>query len=198
MYQTSLGMNNMLEDLKKIQSEGKYKIFTDYRFIEPQYDYQTIQYAITLQNTEIVDFVLYDELQSIFVEVKKIEHVERLLTETARRFKTIPSNLPAESDAYKILWTENWDNFNRFVTLTYDRGQISGRIAQAATDAMPIINNRLGPSKTKNIERDILLENLTSLGNEEQAVKAGKQFFPDFSNEEMRELYKIAAEKNQP
>ena len=39
MFETSLGMQGKLRGLKEIQAKGSYDYFSDYRFIEPQYDY---------------------------------------------------------------------------------------------------------------------------------------------------------------
>jgi hypothetical protein len=171
MYETSLGMKQQSIQLKEILERNTYNtIFSNFRFIEPQYDYQTIEYALDLQNTEIVDFMLYDQLQSLFVEIKKIEHVERLLAETSRRYRSIPESLNRDSEAFTLLFSENMDNFRRFVTLINDRAEISGRIAMASSEAMPIINTRLGTRKAREIEREIIIGNLDLVSDEEEAV----------------------------
>ncbi len=192
MTEISRGMAGYAKQLSAFQQQGTYGNFSDYRFIEPQYDYQTIQYALSLQNSEIIDFELYDVLQSLFVEIKKIEHVERLLTETSRRYRSIPGNISNETTEYKLVWTDNFDNFNRFVTLIGDRSSISGRIAEASVEALPLINARLGYEKSHAIERELLLENMDIARNEQEAVFLAKQFFPNFTEEEIRQLYREA------
>ncbi|MEO9482285.1 MAG: hypothetical protein ABJG47_02520 [Ekhidna sp.] len=192
MTQISGGMTGYSAQLTEVLEKGSYGNFSDFRFIEPQYDYQTIQYALSLQNSEIIDFELYNVLQSLFVEIKKIEHVERLLTETSRRYKTLPSNVSKETTEYKLTWTENYDNFDRFVTLIADRGGISSRIASASEGALPLINKRLGAQKSRAIERELISKNMGVAENEKEAVFLVKKFFPDFSEEEIRELYRQA------
>lgn len=197
MYETTLGMRSLESDLKETLADGSYSNFSDYRFIEPQYDYQTIAYAINLQNTEIVDFELYDHLQSLFVEIKKIEHAERLLTETSRRYKSIPSKLSSESASFAIIDSENRDNFIRFVTLIGDRAGISGRIATASTLAMPIVNSRLGTGKVRAIEKELLIENMGRASSEDEAVALGQRFFPNFSAQEIRQFYRQSKTGNE-
>lgn len=191
MYETSLGMDGMLSNLKNTQEKGEYSNFSNFRFIEPQYDYQTVQYAINQQNSEVVDFELYNVLQSLFVELKKIEHVERLLTDTSRKYRSIPENL-ALSEAYYLLQAENLDNFNRFVTLVADRKEISGRIAIASRESLPIINERLGQEKAREVERQIIADNAVFIPNEEEAVKLARRFFPKLPEEEIRQIYREA------
>ena len=190
MYETALGMKNEGEKLLTVRASRSYVDFSNYRFIEPQYDYQTIEYALNVQNTEIIDFELYEVLQSLRVEIKKIEYVERLLTETSRRYRSLPEKLDPKSTTYQLILSENQDNFDRFVTLITDRGGISARISKASTEAIPILNERLGEEKTHEIERQIILENVDLVDNEDQAVVLAKRLFPDFSEEEIRELYK--------
>lgn len=190
MFQVATGMGNYSRELSKTASENTYSNFSDFRFIEPQYGYQIIEYSLNLQNTDIVDFELYNSIQGLFVEIKKMEHVERLLTETARRYISLPEGLPKSSPEYQVRWAENYDNFNRFTVLIRDRAEIAARVATASADALPIINDRLGPEKTKEIEKEILLSNIDLARNEDEAVQIVKKFFPNFEEEEVRELYR--------
>ncbi|WP_370090031.1 hypothetical protein [Ekhidna sp.] len=196
MTEFSLGMISYAQELSSTLKEGDYANFSDFRFIEPQYDYQTIQYSLSLQNPEIVDFELYNTLQSLFVEIKKMEHVERLITETSRRYHTLPSNLSKQSPEYKLAWADNYDNFNRFVTLINDRGNIAKRIAIASENALPLINDRLGEKKAKAVEKDLITQNLDKVKSEDEAVFLAKKLFPDFSEEEIRQLYRKANEES--
>lgn len=191
MSEISAGMSADARRLYGILGESRYTDYSNFRFIEPQYDYQTIQYALNLQNSAIIDFELYNKLQSLFVEIKKIEHAERLLTETSRRYKTLPTSLDKSSNEYILTWAENYDNFVRYVTLVEDRAGISGRIAISSTDALEIINERLGP-KAKEIEKELILGYAVNFDNEEQAIFLGKKYFPNFTEEEIRQLYRQA------
>ncbi len=190
MTEISIGMNGYSNQLKNKQNKGEYADFSDYRFIEPQYSYQIIEYSTNNQNIEIIDFELYNVLQKLFSEIKKMEHVERLLTETARRYRTLPSNINKLENSYKLAWTENYDNFKRFVILINDRGQIAARIAEASSNALPLVNNRLGLEKTKQIETEILISNIDRVSNEQEAVYLVKQYFPNFTEKEVIEIYR--------
>lgn len=192
MSETAQGMVKEAGRLDKIQSENSYSDFSNYRFIEPQYDYQTTEYTLNLQNNDIVDFELNNVLQLLFVELKRIEHTERLLTETARKYKTIPDILDKNTIPYQLIRSENIDNFERFVILIKDRGEVASRVAAASKDALIIINDRLGDEKSREIEKTIILNNANIAGSEERAVVLCRYLFPDFSEEEIRQLYRQA------
>lgn len=195
MFETNLGMMATYKKIKPLADEGRYSNYSDFRFIEPQYEYQTIRYALNLQNNEIVDFELYDVLQTLFVEVKKIEHVERLLTETARNYRSIPKNITKNSDAFHLIVSENQDNFERFVILIKDRAEIANRVSQASSEAIPLINERLGDKLSREIELKLIKQNIDMARNEEEAVYLVNKFFPSFNEKEIRKIYQKAPQK---
>lgn len=183
------------EQLQVIQANGSYSNFSDYRFIEPQYDYQAMEYALGLQNTAIVDFELSEALQNLWVRIKRVEHVERMLTETAANYRSLPAGMKPTSEAYQLIWAENRDHFNRFVIFIQDRGSISQLVSVASVDALAIINGRLGAEKTRELEREIILKNIRLVtDSEDEAVQVGKVYYEHIPEEEIREFYRLAEE----
>ena len=187
MAMTSLGMKAYSRELKAKIGSGEYPDLHTYRFIQPQYDYQSIEYALE-QNTDIVDFALYDLLQSSFVEVRRLEHTEELLTDTARQFKSVPQDFSADKP-YLELRTSNEDHFVRFRFLIDERAQIADRVAKTAEKVLPLLNERLGSERSKAIEKDLILQNLNLVNSEAEAQELVRQFFPHFSEEEVRAMY---------
>lgn len=190
MGQVAIGMGNYGSTLQIQLEDNSYSDFSDFRFIEPQYAYQIVEYALNLQNPEVVDFELYNRLQALFVEIKKMEHVERLLTETSRRYRSMPEVLRPEDQQYQIIWTENSDNFRRFITLINDRRDIASRVSSASAEALPIINERLGEDRVKAIETEIITSNFAIANDEDHAVGLVRTFFNSFSEAEIRTLYR--------
>ncbi|WP_424962127.1 hypothetical protein [Ekhidna sp.] len=183
-----------VEKYLAIRRDGDYASFTDWRFIQPQYSYQIIEFAIGIQNTEIVDFELYDALQKLYVEIKKLEHTESLIMETSMRYQTIPTGLSKSDPLYQITWANNYDHFGRFITFMNDRARILQAVADESQSALPIINEELGQEKTKEIETQFILSNAKRIQSEDQAVVFAKKIFPDFTEEEVRQLYRQATE----
>ncbi|MEQ9465959.1 MAG: hypothetical protein RLN88_01035 [Ekhidna sp.] len=187
-------VNSEVEKYMATIKSGDYSNFTDWRFIQPQYSYQIIEYAISIQNTEIINFELYDALQKLFVEIKKLEHAESLIMETSMRYQTIPEGLPKTDPLYQMTWANNYDNFGRFITFMNDRARVLQAIADASQATLPIINEKLGEEKTREIEKQFILSNASKVKNEDQAVALVKRIFPDFTEEEVRELYRQASQ----
>jgi hypothetical protein len=186
-----------VEKYMPIYQSEEYANFTDWRFIQPQYPYQVIEYAINIQNTDIVGFELYSNLQKLFVEIKKLEHAESLIMETSMRYQSLPAGLAKSSPTYQIVWANNYDNFRRFITFMDDRSRTLQAVADASQTALPIINRELGPVKTKEIETQIILSNAYRVKNEDQALAFATQAFPNFTEEEIKRLYRKATDTTQ-
>ena len=187
MAQVQLGMNQYLGQLQPRIGAGQYPDLHNYRFIQPQYDYKITEYALQL-NSDIIDFELYDALQKVFAEVKRLEYTEELLTETARSFRSLPSNA-ARSAEIDLLRASNNDHVDRFRFYIQERRGFCGRVASAATTALPLLNTLLGPEKSKKIETDLVFNNLHLADNEEEAIQLIQYYFPHFTEEEIRALF---------
>ncbi|MEL7145910.1 MAG: hypothetical protein AAFO69_06050 [Bacteroidota bacterium] len=195
MYQTSSYAAKTSAQLKELRKKDVYRDFSDYRFIEPQYDYQTLEYALNLQNAEIIDFQLNNLLQSLLVEIRKIEHAERLLTEVAAAYRTVPKALSAKSETYLLMHSNNMDLFDRFIIFIEDRSIFANRIFESSVRCLKEIDDHLGTDTAKSIEEELIRQKAPSFDSEEIAVKLGLQLFPKFSEEEMRTIYRDARKK---
>ena len=189
MTEASAGMAKYADQLEKVKNV-QYSDFSNYRFIEPQYDYQTLHYALNLQNPQIIDFELHQLLQAMEVEIRKLEHTERLITEVSANFRRLPPKLSKDSEAFLLLQSQNVDNFERFQMFIRDRGNISKILLETSIAALAVINKHLGPEQTKAIEKKLMLQNAEYFGSEELSVEIGKALFPHFTEEELREIYR--------
>ncbi len=188
-------MSQKHKTLEAIQKNDSYSNFSNFRFIEPQYDYQAIEHALSLQNPAIVDFELNEALQSLWVQIKRIEHVERLLTETSARYRSIPQGLDRKSSDFQMLWAENKDNFGRFLLFIKDRASVAQQVSLAASASLVVINDRLGQEKMLELEYEIIGKNIRRVASsEEEAVRLGQIFYPHISKEKIQEIYRQAEE----
>lgn len=182
--------------LGAIQEEGKYIDFSNFRFIEPQYDYQAIEHALSLQNPAIVDFELTEALQILLVQIKRIEHVERLLTETSAHYRSIPVGIDKKSATFQLLRAENIDNFNRFSLFIGDRAAVAQQVNLVASAALTVINIQLGREKMLELEFDIIKKNIRKVASsEDEAERLGQIFYPHISREKIKELYRKAIDE---
>lgn len=180
---TSGRVNEWTESYK----EGKYINFSNWIFIEPQYTYQIIEYAMSIEDNEIVDFQLYNRLQKLYVEIKKLEHAEQLIMERSLKYKSINDKLSVNQSEERKL--DNMDNFKMFIRFSESRASTLMQVAKWSGEALVILNQRIGPTKRKELERELIKSKVNSLGPKEEAIKAVKQHFPDFSEEELKDLF---------
>lgn len=181
------------ERLGKIQAEGSYSDFSKFRFIEPQYDYQAVEYALKLQNIAIVDFALTETLQTLWVQIKRIEHVEQLLTATSEKYRSIPQGLDQKSNEFQLLWSENIDHFGWYIFYMNDRASVAEQVGLASTDALEVINEQLGEEKRIALEYEIIRKYIHRIADsEEEAAGLGKVFYPHLPEEEIRSIYREA------
>ncbi|WP_462247643.1 hypothetical protein [Ekhidna sp.] len=185
--------NTQASKWREIYNEGRYIDFSGWRFIEPQYNYQVIQHAFSIQDTDIISFELNKSLHQVYQQAKRVEHIERIMTQLGFRYQSIPGDANSDAIDYQIIWNRNYDDFRRLYRAMMERSEDLSFLAQEAASSLDIVNAELKPSSKKQIEEDLIIEYVDDLvTNEEQAVVAVGQAFPDFTEEEIRIMYRKA------
>ena len=147
-----------------------FRIFSGWRFIEPQYGYQIIEYAISIQNTEIIDFSTYEELQKLYVNIKQLEHTERLLTDLAGAYQYLIPELAEDHPLNLERKANNRSRIFRFRMFLSGRAANLKRTSENATQLLAQINEFLGPELKQAIDRKYVSENIGWIKTEEQAI----------------------------
>lgn len=132
----------------------QYISFNGWRYLEPQYNYRILEYAMTREGTDIIDFELFKELQFAYNSIRKLEHAERLMTEFAGKREMNPSDDPAKN--------QNRFYFYKFLGFAQDRAGIQERLGKTSADVIQLINDRLTTEKRTAIEAEfvcLVLEN---------------------------------------
>ena len=148
--------------------------YYNWRYIEPQYKFQVIEYALNLQGTEILDFELYEALLNLYQRIKQLEHTERLMTELGNQYNALPSSLSKSSDTYKGLYGQNRFHFWKFTRFANTRAGILLAVSDLASEVVKMIDDRL------DIERQ-----------QQIAVELFREFFPSAEGDVafLREIY---------
>lgn len=184
---------NQAATWRKQYNEGNYSDYSNWRFIEPQYEYQVITHALSVQNSDIIPFNLYRALQEVYTQTKRIEHIERTMTALGFRYQNVPEQAQKGTIEYEIIWQKNYDDFDRLILAMSDRAEDQGLLSQLAAEAVAIVNDQLEPLVKRSIEEDLIVSYVDKLvNNEEEAVVAVGQAFPDFTEEEIRIMYRKA------
>ncbi|MEM9052795.1 MAG: hypothetical protein AAGC47_12150 [Bacteroidota bacterium] len=168
--------------------------FPDYytwRFLEPQYQYQILEYALQLENSEIIDLVLYENLSKIYRIIRSLEHTERRMTQFSDNYKPIPDSFSKTSEEYKLLFTESKLNFYKFRSAAYDRMSIKAGLGEISNEVLEVINTYFEEEELKEVEAEVIRRRYSDWGyeNDEEKQELVEEImtgFPRFSEEEIR------------
>jgi len=175
--------------LDKIKSQESVDI-SGWRFIEPQYGYQIIEYAITNENTEIINFEVYNELQGLYVGIKQLEHTERLITEVAGDYQYLIPELSNDHPLNLERATNNQLRISRFKVFLRGRAENLLRTSGKTKPLLNAINKELGSEKSLEIDRKFIAETIGWIQSEEKVIKLVQEHFPHISKDEIIEMYR--------
>lgn len=155
------GQRTQLNKWREALKEGEVVEFDNWRFLEPQYNFQVIEYAINLQGTEIVEFELYEAISELYRQIKQLEHAERRMTERSDQYNLIPEGLSEKSENYQVLKAQNMFHFQKFIAAAADRVNNLDEVASIASNIVIMINERLTTAQQNKIAFDIMREFFT-------------------------------------
>ena len=162
--------------------------FYTWRYLEPQYNFQVIEYALDQERTEVVNFELYDRLAKLYSSIKRLEHAERMMTEHGQRYRNVFDSWSKESAEYKARTADNRFNFYKFLVAATDRAENLERIAKTSGDILGYINTELGPEKTREAEINLLYSYLEARVDRDLIKEVFTEYFPAYTIEEFEQL----------
>ena len=162
--------------------------FYTWRYLEPQYNFQVIEYALDQERTEVVDFELYDQLAKLYSSIKRLEHAERMMTEHGQRYRNINRSWSEESLEYKARMADNRFNFYKFRIAAIDRANIMERISKTSEKILEVIHEDLGADKIREADINLLHTYLEERVSRELIREVYSEYFPHFTNEETESI----------
>lgn len=184
--------NEKWDSLFAIQEVGQ---FYTWRYIQPQYDFTTIEYAISTRESSIVDFDMYKKLTELHQNIQMLRHSEELMTETGFKYKNIHSKLPKTSKEYLQLTADNRLHFFKFIDFSKIRVNIMNRVVQSVVGLLEIMDKKLGPQKSAELEKSFIQKQIIELADSatpEEILVRIKEVFPDLSEEQINNIYDAA------
>lgn len=187
----SSSMKNTISEWEELVENDTYRDFSSWRFIQPQYDYTVIEYALNA-DAEVVDFDMNSDLSKLYTELEKLRQAEELITEIALNYKAVPPNLERTSEV-QLVHANNLLNLKRLKNRAIDRVGIMDRIAELSTQNLVRVNEEFSDQERKEIE--LLLISKRDIPDNEQEkqfyFRALKKYFPHFTDEEIKEVLEI-------
>lgn len=178
-------MNAEWDSLLSINKVGS---FYDWRYLEPQYNYKIIEYALNQEGTDIVSFELYEQLSQIHSFIKRLEHAERLMTELGLKFRNVAGLNAKNASDYSARVADNQFFFYRFISAAKDREGNLRRVAQMSVDLVKKINEELGSEKTREAEINMLHAYLEAHVQRTVIYERFLKFFPQYTEQELTQL----------
>ena len=113
--------------------ENQVADFHQYYYLQPQYNYAIIEYAMATRNSEIVSFDLHAKLLMLYKQIKMLEQAEIYMTEIALAYnsKANINNVDAQ----------NLFLFKRFIGFSKNRANSLGTVNQIAIEILKVIED---------------------------------------------------------
>ncbi len=180
-------MNNDIEGWNQLIADDSYEDFSDWRFIQPQYDYTVVEYALDA-DAEVIDFEMNSSLSKLYTELEKLRQAEELITITAQNYKAVPPN-ESRTTEIQILHANNLLNQRRLANRAQDRVGIMQRVATLSEENLKQINAEFSDSELKEIELLLIGKRASDIppNQTEFYIQVLKQFFPNLTEEEIRD-----------
>jgi hypothetical protein len=162
--------------------------FSEWRFTQPQYNYQVLDYAINIRNSDIIDFELYVALQELYGNLQRLENTEKQITATAGKYRSVSHDLNPSSQEYAGRVGDNRIQLRRFLQFMRDRAANLKETANTSEATLTILNERMGFEFRKAIELDLIKEQVKKPEDLEDLQPIINRFFPHLSEEEIKNL----------
>jgi len=149
-----------VEEWDSLLQRGEIPDFYDWRYIQPQYNYAVLEYAINTQDARIVDFELYEKLMPIYREMEKLVFAENLMTEWGGKFRNMPQELDSTDVEYQTRRADNRFSAYKFAVYAKDRASIMRRLVKFAREALGYVNQHIDPQERFAMEK-MFMRNMT-------------------------------------
>lgn len=108
--------------------------FQYYYYIQPQYNYTVIEFAIATRNSAIVDFDLHQQLLLLYKELKMLEQAETYMTSVALQFQATEQNSSTPQNLFL---------FNRFIGFGKNRTRSLKEVNRLAEQTLSLLKQKM-------------------------------------------------------
>ncbi len=180
-------MNTNISKWDELLTEQKYEDFSSWRFIQPQYDYTVVEYALNV-GAELIDFEMNSLLSQLYTELEKLRQAEELITLTAQNYKAVPANVEQTSEI-QMAHQNNLLNLKRLRDRAEDRVKIMGRVASLSEENLKLVNAEFSLQQLREVELLLIKKRGASATEQEKQFYLNilGQYFPNLTKEEIKE-----------
>ncbi|GAB5524073.1 MAG: hypothetical protein Roseis2KO_19450 [Roseivirga sp.] len=179
---------NVVDDWDSLFAAKKVGNFFSWRYLEPQYNFSVLEYALNTQGSEIISFELFESLSELYQDIKRLEHAERLITEMGHYYKIMPAGVGEDDLEGRKISAENRLYFYKVIGYSKDRIGILKRVASLSVDILEILNNQLGTERARAVNLEFIRKYHDRVPDKEYLREFRDQYFPDITEEELMQI----------
>lgn len=120
----------MIVKWDSMQAAKQLDDFYNYRYLQPQYNYTIIEYALDTRNSSIVDFRLHEKLLKIHKTIKMLEQAEIHMTMLALQYQ----------EGEKKNTVQNLFLFKKFIVFSKDRAYCLREVHKLTEEIIPLLS----------------------------------------------------------
>jgi hypothetical protein len=180
-------MDQNVASWDQLVQSAAYRDFSSWRFIQPQYSYKAVEYALAA-DAEIIDFETYAPLSQLYLELEKLRQAEELITMIAMEYRPVPEDLEDLPEA-QLAHADNLKNLERLRDRGKDRVNILRRIAELAEQNLVTVNAAFSAQRLREIELMLIANTARTFDEQEKTFLLDliREHFPDLTEAEVRE-----------
>ena len=148
-------MNSEIQRWDSLYQEGQWIDYYNWRYLQPQYNYTVLEYAINERETDVLDFTLYKSLLDLYRNIRQLEESERYMTELGLEY-TIGVFQPSDDPAIQRLRDQNLFHFLKFIGFARDRASSLMQVADLATISLDQINKKFSKRELVDITVEMI------------------------------------------
>ncbi|NVK28011.1 MAG: hypothetical protein HWE14_08205 [Flavobacteriia bacterium] len=182
---------NKVAEWKEALSENRVIDYYNYQFIQPQYDYHALEYALQTRETEVVPFDVFQSLLAIQRNVERLREAEDRMTEVSLLHRNLPSEYELSENEQLSRFADNLFHFSKFIRFAETRAQALEQLSALALEALDFINKELPEQVRHDIEIELIQDYMGSLNQippMEFALPQISKFFPEIPEGEIEEV----------
>uniref|UniRef100_UPI004048D372 hypothetical protein n=1 Tax=Roseivirga sp. TaxID=1964215 RepID=UPI004048D372 len=128
----------MTKKWDSLMHQGTLPDFYNYWYLQPQYNYSVLEYAIATRNSKIVGFELHEEMLKIYNEFIRLKESETYMTNIALEYQPLPNN-----KGENLMAERNKFLFQKFLVYGKARARLLQEISELSDEILPIITKQL-------------------------------------------------------
>lgn len=179
---------NVVDEWDSLFAIRKVGNFFSWRYLEPQYNFSVLEYAINTEGSEIISFELFESLSEMYQNIKRLEHAERFITEMGHHYKIRPEGVKEDDLEGRKVSAENRLYFYKAISYSKDRISIMREVVSLSVDILEILNAQLGAERERAVNLEFIGKYYQRDPDKEYLREFRDQHFPDITEEELQEI----------